>query len=77
MSKRTEASLEFAPVGDLAPVVFSPESCPSASFWTFFNNRGRDQRPDNGGMEMVNEGKEGRESVEWMMRGPECIKEAG
>ncbi len=31
VSKRTQASLEFAPVGDLAPVVLSRESCPSGS----------------------------------------------
>ena len=37
ISKRTQASLEFAPVGDLAPEAFCPESCPSGSFWGFFH----------------------------------------
>lgn len=55
MSKRTQASLEFAPVGDLAAVVLLPESCPS---WLFLGNRysfslGDDKRPENDSLEIV------------------------
>ena len=55
VSKRTQASLEFAPVEDLAPVDSAPERRPMASSvqYAFFNNLGDEQKLKNGGMEIM------------------------